>query len=288
MEIIRKNSGRPVMRTNHTDGIEYLTFPALSETGIVTHMVSTRLGGASSGMFATMNYSYTRGDSKAAVDENFRRTARIFSAGPDAFVCSDQTHTTNVRAVTAADRGKGVTCPKDYRDVDGLVTNVPGLILSTFYADCVPLLFVDPVHRAIGCSHSGWRGTAAEMGRVTVERMEKEYGSRPEDILAAVGPSICQDCYEVSGDVAEQFLELFFQRKYDFVSAEEIVLDKKNGKYQLDLWRANEAVLLAAGIKAEHLSVTDICTCHNPDYLFSHRASKGKRGNFGAFIMLQP
>lgn len=288
MEIIRKKSNEPVMRINHTDGIEYLTFPAFSETGIVAHIVSTRLGGASSGMFATMNYSYTRGDLKAAVDENFRRTARIFGAGPDAFVCSDQTHTTNVRTVTAADRGKGVTCPKDYTDVDGLVTNVPGLILSTFYADCVPLLFVDPLHRAIGCSHSGWRGTATEMGRVTVERMEKEYGSRPEDILAAVGPSICQDCYEVSADVAEQFLELFSQRKYDFVSAEEIVLDKKNGKYQLDLWRANEAVLLAAGIKAEHLSVTDICTCHNPDYLFSHRASKGKRGNFGAFIMLQP
>lgn len=286
MKIIRKDEKHPVLKQNRMGELEYLTYPMLEKTGIVTHMVSTRLGGASRGMFATMNYSYTRGDEKEAVDENYRRTARVFGAAADAFVCSDQTHTTNVRAVTQEDRGKGVTRAKDYRDVDGLVTNVPGLILSTFYADCVPLLFVDPVRRAIGCSHSGWRGTAAEMGRVTVETMAKEYGSAPEDILAAVGPSICQDCYEVSGDVAEQFKALFSQEKYAFVDPQAVVLDKGNGKYQLDLWEANRAVLLSAGILREHISVTDICTCHNPDYLFSHRASRGKRGNFGAFIML--
>lgn len=286
MKIIRKDENNPVLRRNRVGELEYLTYPMLEETGIVTHMVSTRLGGVSRGMFSSMNYSYTRGDEKEAVDENYRRTARIFGVGEGAFVCSDQTHTTNVRVVTAADSGKGVTRPKDYRDVDGLVTNVPGLILSTFYADCVPLLFVDPVRRAIGCSHSGWRGTVAEMGRVTVETMTREYGSRPEDIVAAIGPSICQDCYEVSSDVAQQFEALFSQEQYRFVDVEEILYNKGNGKYQLDLWKANEAVLLAAGILKGHISVTDICTCHNPDYLFSHRASQGKRGNFGAFIML--
>lgn len=287
MDIIRKEGNNPVLRQNRRGELEYLTFPALEETGIVTHMVSTRLGGVSRGMFASMNYSYNRGDEKAAVDENFRRTAQLFGCSEDAFVCSDQTHTTNVRVVTQADRGKGVTRPKDYRDVDGLVTNVPGLILSTFYADCVPLLFVDPKHGAIGCSHSGWRGTVGEMGRITAETMARVYGSRPEELVAAIGPSICQDCYEVSGDVAEQFEKLFSQEKYRFVRLEEILLDKKNGKYQLDLWKANEAVLLAAGLVKEHISVTDLCTCHNPDYLFSHRASQGRRGNFGAFIMLR-
>lgn len=287
MKIIRKDEKHPVLKQKRMGELEYLTYPMLEETGIVTHMVSTRLGGVSRGIFSTMNYSYARGDETEAVDENFRRTSEIFGASADAFVCSDQTHTTNVRVVTEKDRGKGVTCPKDYRDVDGLVTNVPGLILSTFYADCVPLLFVDPVHCAIGCSHSGWRGTVAEMGRVTVEAMKKEYGSRTADILAAIGPSICQECYEVSRDVAEQFEALFSREKYSFVDIGDILLDKKNGKYQLDLWAANRAVLLAAGILEEHLSVTDICTCHNPDYLFSHRASQGKRGNFGAFIMLK-
>lgn len=287
MEIIRKDAKHPVLKQNRMGELEYLTCPMLEETGIVTHMVSTRLGGVSRGMFTTMNYSYTRGDVKEAVDENYRRTAQVFGTTADAFVCSDQTHTTNVRVVTQADRGKGVTCPKDYRDIDGLVTNVPGLILSTFYADCVPLLFVDPVHRAIGCSHSGWRGTVAEMGRVTVETMGREYGSRPAEIVAAIGPSICRDCYEVSSDVAEQFEALFSREKYSFTDIGDILLDKNNGKYQLDLWAANRAVLLAAGIRTEHLSVTDLCTCHNPDYLFSHRASQGKRGNFGAFIMLK-
>lgn len=283
----RKDSTHPVLKENSREGITYLTFPALEAAGGIRHMVSTRTGGVSEGIYASMNYSYTRGDDPAAVDENYRRTAGLFHTGADAFVCSDQTHTTNVRVVTEADRGKGVTRPKDYRDVDGLVTNVPGLILSTFYADCVPLLFVDPKKRVIGCSHSGWRGTAAQMGAVTVETMTREYGCRAADILAAVGPSICRDCYEVSQDVAEEFTRLFSQERYRFVKKADILQEKGNGKYQLDLWKANEAVLLAAGILPEHLSVTDICTCCNPDKLFSHRASHGKRGNFAAFIMLE-
>lgn len=287
MEIKRKNNSNPVMEQKYYKGIEYLSFPKLEESGAAVHMVSTRIGGASSGIYSTLNFSYKRGDDPKCVDENYRRTAEIFGVGMDSFVCSEQTHTTNVRVVTNQDRGKGVTAFKDYADVDGLVTNVPGLILTTIYADCVPLLFVDPVKRAIGCSHAGWRGTAAEMGRVTVETMVREYGCDPADILAAIGPSICQDCYEVSADVAQAFEALFAREKYSFVNLEEILLDKQNGKYQLDLWKANEAVLLASGIRREHLSVTDICTCCNPDYLFSHRASKGKRGNLGAFIMLR-
>ena len=180
-----------------------------------------------------------------------------------------------------------MTKEKGYRDVDGLIRNVPGLILGTFYADCVPLLFVDPVHHAIGCSHSGWRGAVGEMGKKTVEAMREAYGSCPEDIFAAIGPSICQDCYEVGKDVAEPFEKLFSQERYQDVSLKNILTEKVNGKYQLDLWRANEAILLGAGILKEHLSMTDICTCCNPGYLFSHRASKGRRGNLAAFLMLK-
>lgn len=280
--LCRKKTDYPGMKVSRRKEMEYLTFPIFEETGTVTHLVSTRLGGVSTGDCASLNFSYVRDTDKAAVDENFRRMAEVFDAEMDAFVCSDQTHTTNVRLVTEKDRGKGVTRQRDYSDVDGLVTDVPGLILSTFYADCVPLLFFDPIHRAIGCSHSGWRGTAGEMGRVTVEAMEKYFGSRPEDILAAVGPSICRDCYEVGEEVAEEFENLFSGE------SGEVLIEKGNGKYLLDLWKANEKVLLSAGIRKEHLAVTDICTCCNPEYLFSHRASRGKRGNIGAFIMLKP
>lgn len=124
-------------------------------------------------------------------------------------VTSDQTHTTNVRVVTEEDRGNGITKPRPYTDVDGMITNVPGLVLATFYADCVPLFFIDPVHRAVGLSHSGWRGTVGKIGKVTVEKMTEEFQTDPSELYAAIGPSICQDCYEVSEDVIDQFREAF-------------------------------------------------------------------------------
>lgn len=259
-----------------------LTFPLLEQTRMVKHCFTTRMGGASKGMFESLNLSFTRGDDEAAVKENYRRLADALDVAPDGFVCSDQTHTTNIRKVTAEDRGKGVTRARDYTDIDGLMTDEPGLVLSTFYADCVPLYFVDPVHRAIGLSHSGWRGTVNRMGKATLEAMHKEYGTDPADVVCAIGPSICQDCYEVSADVADAFAAEFAGH------TDEILIKKQNEKYQLDLWKANEIVLLDAGIQKSHLAVTDRCTCCNPQLLFSHRASHGKRGNLGAFLCLLP
>ncbi len=288
-EIKRKDPARPVMRQRAINGAQYLTFPAIEKTGVVRHLMSTRLGGVSEGDLWSMNVSFSRGDKPENVNENICRIAGALGCSTGDFVFSDQTHTTNIRHVTAADKGKGILRPRDYADVDGLITEEPGIVLSTFYADCVPLLFVDPVKKAIGLSHSGWKGTAGGMGRKTVEAMEKAFGSRPEDILAGIGPSICQDCYEVSQDVAEAFRILFSReemKRVQSIKEEQILLDKKNGKYQLDLWKANEAVCLSAGIRPEHISVTDICTCCNPAYLFSHRASNGKRGNLGMFVVL--
>ena len=255
-------------------------YPLLDETGIVRPCFTTRYGGVSEGMFSKLNLSFTRGDVKESVEENYRRIAEAMGVPYEKIVCSDQTHTTNVRVVTQADAGTGIIRPKDYTDVDGLITNVPEITLATFYADCVPLYFVDPVHHAIGLSHSGWRGTVARMGKCTLEAMRREYGTKAADVYCAIGPSICQDCYEVSEDVAVQFEEAFSGHE------SEILLNKGNGKYQLDLWEANEIVLLEAGVKPEHLAVTDVCTCCNPELLFSHRASHGKRGNLGAFLCL--
>ena len=173
-----------------------------------------------------------------------------------------------------------MTRPLPWTDVDGLITDEPGLLLGTFYADCVPLYFVDPVHRAIGLSHSGWRGTVARMGAVTLRAMSDAFGSRPQDVVCAIGPSICQACYEVSEDVAEQFLA-------EFSGADETLLySTGGGKYQLNLWEANRRVLLESGILPEHLQITDLCTCCNPHNLFSHRYTGGRRGNLGAFLML--
>ena len=283
--MIQKNDKQILIERMHeiepSIQVPLLHFPLLEKCSFITHAFTTRMGGVSTGDCTSMNLSFTRGDDEAAVRENYRRIAAALGTDAKQFVCSDQTHTTNVRRVTKADAGKGVVIPKDYTDVDGLITNEPGIVLSTFYADCVPLYFVDPVHRAIGLSHSGWRGTVNKMGQVTIEAMKREFGSKPEELYCAIGPSICQDCYEISRDVAEEFMKAFPEHVND------ILLQKSEEKFQLDLWKANEIVMLKAGILPEHLAVTNICTCCNPTELFSHRASKGKRGNLAAFLMIK-
>ncbi len=281
MQLTRKKGNDP-MKVNQYKQVIYLTFPLLEETGMVRHLFSTREGGVSEGVCKSMNLSYARGDDSRAVDENFRRIAEIFESTSDKIVCSKQTHTTNIRKVTKEDCGKGVTSPLDYDDVDGLITNEPEIILSTFYADCVPLYFIDTKNKAIGLGHSGWRGTVDKMGEKMLIAMKEAYGTDPENVVAAIGPSICQECYEVGSEVAEVFRENF---PNDF---ERIVADgKAEGKYQLNLWEANKTILLSAGIHPDKLAVTDLCTCCNSEVLFSHRASNGKRGNLGAFMELR-
>lgn len=274
----RKNN-QPVLQEVEQDGIVYLTFPAFSRIEGIKHLFTTRLGGVSEGIFSTMNFSFTRGDKKESVEENFRRIAAVLGCRAEDIVCADQTHTTNIRYVTKADAGKGVVTEKDYSDIDGLITKEPGIALATFYADCVPLYFADPVKRVIGLAHSGWRGTVGRIGEKMLTKMITDFGCEKQDILVAIGPSICKDCYEVSEDVAEQFKKEF---------GREVLEDgKESGKFQLDLWRANELVFLQAGLVREQITVTDICTCCNDSVLFSHRASRGKRGNLGAFLMLE-
>ena len=257
-----------------------LHYPLLDACGMVKHCFTTRGGGVSKGMFESLNLSFTRGDDEADVQENYARVASFFGTDKMQFVCSDQTHTTNVRVITQKDAGNGLVREKEFFDVDGMVTNIPGLTLATGYADCVPLYFVDPVHHAIGLSHSGWRGTVGRIGKVTLETMKREYGSDPAEVICAIGPSICQDCYEVSEDVAQRFAKEFKTQQ------DEILQAKGQGKYQLDLWKANEIVLREAGILPNHLATPDLCTCCNPMVFFSHRASHGKRGNLGAFLTL--
>lgn len=281
--------------------LEYLMFPALAQTEMIEHLFTTRLGGVSTGVCSTMNISYERGDDATNVLHNYERIAKVLGCTTDCMVASRQTHATNIRRVTQADAGKGVTKERDYDETDGLITNERGIALVTAYADCVPLYFADPVHEAIGLAHSGWRGTVNQMGACMVRAMQEQFGSNPEHLLAAIGPSICQDCYEVSEEVAEAFKELENSSADILAEIREsgclattkentckiLLPGKQEGKYQLNLWLANTVILRHAGIPLKNISITDICTCHNPKYLFSHRASYEKRGNLGAFLMLK-
>lgn len=258
------------------NSVPFLKYPLLEKTGVVNHGFSTRLGGVSKGYCSSMNISIHRGDDPEAVDENRRRIAAAIGVKPENMVYTQQTHTTNVSVVTEADRGKSLP------ETDGMITNVPEVCLVTFYADCVPLYFVDPVKKAIGLSHSGWRGTVRKMANVTIERMQKEYGCRPEDIRAAVGPSICQECYEVSEDVIDEFRKNYREEYW-----KDLFYKKENGKYQLNLWKANEYNFLDAGILPEHMAISNVCTCCNPEILFSHRVTGWERGNLSAFLSLK-
>ena len=210
--INRRGSGQKEIVLKYSGGVPYFQFPLLDQTGMVNHCFSTRLGGVSTGCYESMNLSPSKADSPENVRENYRRLCEAIGVNLKKTVLSRQTHTTVVRKVAVEDCGKGLFRQRDYDNVDGLMTDIPGIVLVTFYADCVPLYFLDPVHRAAAVSHSGWKGTAAAMGARTLEAMNQAYGTRPEDVLACIGPSICQDCYEVGEEVAEHFPQEYLKK----------------------------------------------------------------------------
>ena len=186
--------------------------------------------------------------------------------------------------VTEEDRGKGPFKLRDYTDIDGLITNVPGIILGSFHADCPPVYIIDPVHKAIGLVHSGWKGTRGEISARALEKMASEYGTNAKDCICAIGPSICGDCYEIGEDVASEFASAYSQ---DVLAAKEILVPFPAGKYRLHLWRAIRHTLESAGVSPDNILVTDICTRCNPDLLFSHRIHGEKRGNLCAFLAIK-
>jgi polyphenol oxidase len=274
-----KNNDKAVLVTEK--GAPFLTFPVLNQIPYIRHGFSTRLGGVSKGIYESMNLGFSNGDDPNLVLENYKRISESIGFDLGSVVTSDQVHNTEIRLVTGQDKGKGVIRKRDYSGIDGLITKETGITLATYYADCVPLFFIDTKNHAIGLSHSGWRGTVKRMGKATINAMEKHFGSKPEDMITLIGPSICKDCYEVSKDVADAFRMEFNENQI-----KDILTIKENGKYQLNLWEANRHIFLDAGIKPENIHTSEVCTSCNSDLLFSHRASKGKRGTLAAFLML--
>ena len=278
--IILNKKNRTTTSIKFGNGIPYISFNALEQTGMVVNAFSTRQGGVSVGCLESMNLGFNRGD----LDENVLKNHKIFAKAVgfpyENIVTTNQTHTTNVRVVTKEDCGKGIAKDRDYSDVDGLITNIPGIVLATYYADCVPLYILDPVNKAIGLSHSGWKGTVNRIGENTLKLMNENYGTNPKDVICCIGPSICQDCYEISEEVANEFIN-------EFGKNNKILYNKGNGKYQLNLWESVKQVFLDAGVEYDNIYTTDICTCCNKDELFSHRGHHGKRGNLAAFLMLK-
>lgn len=268
------------MTVNNKNGVTYLTFPAYDKMDFIKHCFSTKLGGVSEGIFESMNLSFGRGDSDDNVRENYKRICAAIGSDYKNTVFSAQDHHTFVRQVTKDDIGIGIWRKKDIQSVDGLITNEPNILLVTHYADCVPLYFVDPVKRAIGLSHAGWRGTAGKIAMVTIERMTECYGTDPQDLICAIGPSIGKCCYEVDKECMLNFDAL------EEIDKQTCIFPKENEKYHLDLWEVNRQLMMAAGVKEENIAVSNLCTRCNHDTLFSHRATKGQRGGLAAFLEL--
>ncbi|MGN0379359.1 MAG: peptidoglycan editing factor PgeF [Butyrivibrio sp.] len=267
----------------HQGLVPYFSFRNLDRIPWIRNAFSTRLGGVSEGIYGSMNLNFTRGDDEEKVRRNYELFGKATGLRPENMVMAKQTHTTNVLRVNESHMGMGIVRERNFDDIDGLITDCPGVVLVTAYADCVPLYFVDTVHKAIGLSHSGWRGTVNNMAGVTVNKMQKEFGTNPADIVAFVGPSICVNCYEVGADVADEFAKAYKSEVFDGILS---IKDEKNMKFRLNLHEANRKNLLNAGLNPDNIMVTDVCTCCNPEILYSHRASRGLRGGLCGFLQI--
>lgn len=261
--------------------VPFLSFPALKDEPGIVHGFSTRLGGVSRGIFSSMNLGFRRGDSDENVRENYRLLCEAVGIPAEKLVFSKQTHKDFVRKVTAEDCGIGITRAIPYDDVDAHMTNESNVPLVIFSADCVPVFFYDKQSHSIALAHAGWRGTVQMIAKKTVQAMGEAYGTKAENVLCVIGPSICGECFEIGPEVSEEFVKTW-------PDAQSLgILRKGQGdRYLADLWEANRQALLAAGVTETNISVSKVCTMCRPDLFFTHRGSQGRRGSNAGFLML--
>ncbi|MCP3101293.1 peptidoglycan editing factor PgeF [Myxococcus sp. K15C18031901] len=238
----------------------------------VPHGFATRAGGVSEGPFASLNLGFSTGDERARVEENLRRLATAAGASLGALCRVSQVHGDRVLEARA-EEGSEALRPTE-GEADGLWTQTPGTWVAVGTADCVPVLLVDPDKRRVAAVHSGWRGTDAEISTRAVEILVAR-GTRPERLLAAVGPAIQRCCYEVSDDLGQRFVTRFGDE----------VVERRAGRPHLDLSRAVRLSLLRAGLKPAHVDVLQACTACEPERFFSHRRDAGKTGRHLSHVL---
>lgn len=257
-----------------------------SPTGnVLTAGFTGRKGGVSLAPYDSLNLAFHVGDRPDDIIENRRRTAAALGFSLEDWTCGEQVHGVHVGVVREGDKGRGSQDRTSaFQDTDGLITNIPGVLLTSFYADCVPLYFGTDTG-AVGLAHAGWKGTLGGIAHEMVSKMAAEYGSRPEHILAAIGPSIGVCCYEVDDRVMDRVREsVLGQHTTDEVTKSAIYLDKGQGKYMLNLKEINRHIMIKAGILAEHIECTSWCTSCNHDLFFSYRKDEGTTGRMASWI----
>jgi len=278
------------MKLSEKSEVKYLNFNSLNSMQFITHGFSTRHGGVSEGIYSSMNLTFSSGDNPENIKENYRRFCDALEINVNSLVFASQTHTNNVIKVSDEDRGKGIFKPKEWDNIDGLITNSPDTFLVTLFADCIPLFFVDPVKKAIGLSHAGWKGTLNGIASNTIQMMQSEFGCNPKDIIAAIGPGIEMNCYEVDETVAKEFYKLPGPIIKNCIAKSDMSSDNSDSdfdgarKYFIDLPGINKNLMINEGINPENIEMSGICTKCNSELLFSHRATKGKRGGMAAIL----
>jgi YfiH family protein len=253
------------------DGIVLYRFEALDGVDGLLHAVLTRIGGVSTGPYATLNLGHTVGDDFAAVQENHRRALDLLGLDPAEVVSPWQVHGARVEVV--GPEQLGTVRP----EIDALVTTMPGVGLMMRFADCAPILLFDPVRRVVGMAHAGWRGVVVGVIEASIRAMTERLGCNSSDIWAGVGPTICSCCYEVGADVADEIAAA--------CPAAAQVIRRVDGRVYADLPAAVEAQLRAVGV--ERVEQADLCTSCRVDEFFSHRAENGRTGRFGIVIGLE-
>ncbi len=266
-------------------GVTYLEVEPFRATGVARGIFSTRLGGVSRGPYAELNLGLHVGDGPANVAENRRRFAAAAGFPLEAQVTAHQVHGTGVgcvRDLTAASPGdEAAGAPfRLFGECDALITDAPDPALTILVADCVPVYFLDPVRRAAGIAHAGWRGTVGGVGRATLEAMSAAFGVRPADCLVAIGPSIGPCCYEVDRPVIERLAAAFPDEWSAFAR------EAGPGRWRLDLREANRRPLAAAGVPESRIFVSGYCTACRRDLFYSYRMEGPRSGRLGAVIRL--
>lgn len=258
---------------NKNNDISYGYFPNLEKAGFV-HGCSCRLNGESDVVAGTLNLALHVGDAVEKVLRNRRAFAKGLGVSAERFTTCQQVHGSKVVRVTEELIGSGaLDFANTIADTDALITNIHDVPLLLFYADCVPVLLADVETGAVGLAHAGWRGTVANIGAKTLAAMVEAFGSKPQNILVAIGPSIGACCYEVDDFVRNQAS-----------GYEEFFAGKGGGKYQLDLWGMNAKQLQEAGVPAENIVVAGVCTNDNVDLFCSYRAEQGRTGRMGVCL----
>ncbi|WP_347488310.1 peptidoglycan editing factor PgeF [Desulfoscipio sp. XC116] len=261
--------------------LAYLTVPSFTATGLVAHAFTTRLGGVSPPPYQSLNLGLHVGDDPGGVVVNRQRICRALDADIGCLVAGRQVHGDRVSTVHAVHAGRGATAWEDaLPDVDALVTAESSLLISSYYADCVPLLFLDPVRRVIALAHAGWKGTVLNIGAKTVRHMAENHASRVENILAAVGPAIGPCCYEVDAPVMEAVESCL-------PGGPAPARPGRAGHWWLDLPSVNRRLLLDAGVRPENITMADCCTSCRDDLFYSYRKQNSRTGRMASLIMLK-